>query len=83
VSLKRLELDYRLEISLLACYPSEPPQINGIDPLWMIICSETKHRMRLMSIQLNRFFMTGKECLFDFISSPPYACQRVILPQRS
>ena len=69
VSLKLLELDYRLEISLLASYPNEPPQINGIDPLWMMICSEPYQRMRLMSMHLNRIFMPGKECLFDFLST--------------
>lgn len=69
MSLKLFVLDYCLEFSFPQAYPDEPPQINGLDPLYLMIFFEPKQRLRLMSMHLNRIFLSGKECLFEFIST--------------
>jgi hypothetical protein len=69
VSPKLQILDCRSELSFPEAYPDEPPWINGINPLWQMICSELKQRMKLLSLHLDRNSVPRRECSFELIST--------------
>ena len=73
VSLKLLDLDYLFTFSFPAAYPDEPPDVNGVDPLYMGILPKPKKRLRILKSYLDQVYTPGKECLFDLLSGSSQA----------